>query len=149
MRSTDNSLPNLTRKLLLLVTLVSVIHHLDHILRVDHSGWPFVAQVSPFTYSLLAYPILVSVLVVRRGSWYRVGSLLVLFLFATLAHIFFEPLGDKYHGSNLAGHVGEPNLLGIHSSILGIASVTLAVLLSLLLLVALLSAIRDAQKSDR
>ncbi len=153
MQSTGNSQPKLTLKLLWLVTLLSVIHHVDHILRVDHSGWPFVARISPFTYSLLAYPILMSVLVAGTGSWYRVAGLLVLFLFATLAHIFFEPLRDKYHtwtyGSNLAGHVGEPNLLGIHSNVLGITSVSIAVLLSVLLLMALLSAIGDARKSAR
>lgn len=140
----------LTRRLILVATLLSVIHHVDHILRVDHSGWPFVQRVSPFTYSLLAYPILASLLWARAGSWYRVAGLTVLFLFATSAHIFFEPLRDKFHtwtyGSDLPGHVGEENLLGIHSEILGIGSIIIAVLLSLVLLGALLSAILDAKK---
>jgi hypothetical protein len=36
---------------------VGLLHHTDHVLRFDHSGWPFRASVNPFTFSLLAYPI--------------------------------------------------------------------------------------------
>jgi hypothetical protein len=38
------------------VILIGLIHHTDHVLRVDHSGWPFRADLNPFTFSLLAYP---------------------------------------------------------------------------------------------
>ena len=33
---------------------VGFLHHVDHVLRFDHSGWPFVPQVNAFTYSLLS-----------------------------------------------------------------------------------------------
>jgi hypothetical protein len=33
--------------------LTAVLHHVDHVLRFDHSGWPFKAEVTPFTFSLL------------------------------------------------------------------------------------------------
>ncbi len=42
--------------------IVGLAHHTDHVLRVDHSGWPFLHDVNPFTFSLLAYPILLFVL---------------------------------------------------------------------------------------
>ena len=36
-------------KWLLLATTVALVHHIDHVLRVDHSGWPFLPEVTPFT----------------------------------------------------------------------------------------------------
>jgi hypothetical protein len=30
---------------------VGLLHHIDHVLRVDHSGWPFRSDVNPFTLS--------------------------------------------------------------------------------------------------
>lgn len=139
---------NLSMKLFGLVVVLSVLHHVDHVLRVDHSGWPFLPRVSPFTYSLLAYPILLSIFLARSNSWYRVMGTAVLFLSATLAHIFFEPMQDKFHtwtyGSNLPRHVGEQNLLGYNATWLGVCSVVLAVLLSLTLFLTMLSFIRDA-----
>lgn len=57
MRSFDptTGLSRSTRNLLLLAIVLAVIHHADHVLRVDHSGWPFRAMVTPFTFSLIAY----------------------------------------------------------------------------------------------
>ena len=36
-----------------LVTLFGVLHHMDHVVRGNHSGWPFKEAVTPFTFSLL------------------------------------------------------------------------------------------------
>jgi hypothetical protein len=33
-----------------------VCHRIDHVLRYDHSGWPFRPE-APFTYSFLVYPV--------------------------------------------------------------------------------------------
>ncbi|MBC7892599.1 MAG: hypothetical protein H7Y12_10325 [Sphingobacteriaceae bacterium] len=141
---------NWSEKLLLLAVILSVIHHLDHVLRVDHSGWPFLPRVTPFTFSLMAYPIFISLFLAHSKPWFRVMGTALLFLFATLAHVFFEPFRDKFHtwtyGSNLPGHIGEQNLLGIQSPILGVVSIGLALLLSLSLFGALLSFFRDARK---
>lgn len=35
-----------------------VMHHLDHVVRGNHSGWPFQEEVTPFTFSLLVYALL-------------------------------------------------------------------------------------------
>lgn len=140
-----------SEKLLLLTLFLAVIHHVDHILRIDHSGWPFLPRVSPFTYSLLVYPVFVSLFLTRSHPWYRVVATAGLFLFATLAHIFFEPMQDKFHtwtfGSNLPGHVGEENMLRINSPVLGVLSIVLAALLSLALFITLLAFIRDARRN--
>ena len=32
--------------------IIGLVHHTDHVLRVDHSGWPFRPDVNPFTVSM-------------------------------------------------------------------------------------------------
>ncbi len=140
---------SLSEKLLLLAGGLALIHHIDHILRADHSGFPFQPQVTPFTFSLLVYPIFLLVFLVMSKPWLRVIGTTVLFLFATFSHIFLETPMDQYHtwvyGSNFSGYKGQPNLLGQNSNILGICAVVVTVLLSLTLFMALLSFIRDAR----
>ena len=40
-------------------TIFAFVHHLDHVVRGNHSGWPFEPAVTPFTFSLLIYALLV------------------------------------------------------------------------------------------
>ncbi|HYY59450.1 MAG TPA: hypothetical protein VE842_19135 [Pyrinomonadaceae bacterium] len=138
-------------KLLLLAAALSAVHHVDHVLRADHSGWPFLPQVTPFTFSLLVYPLFLSVFLAGSRPLYRVIGTALLFLFATLSHTFLETPMDQYrtwaYGSNFAGHVGEHNLLGQDSKALGVCAVVVTVLLSLSLLAALMAFVRDARTS--
>jgi hypothetical protein len=140
---------SLSEKLLLVAAALSVTHHVDHVLRADHSGWPFRHEVTPFTFSLLVYPLFLSVLLLKGRHLYRITGTALLFLFATLSHTFLETPQDQYrtwaHGSSFAGHVGEHNLLGQDSWVLGVCAVVVTVLLSLMLLAALLAFIRDAR----
>lgn len=49
------------RKLTILavvVTIFSIGHHIDHIIRGNHVGWPIIPEVTPFTYSLGFYPVI-------------------------------------------------------------------------------------------
>jgi hypothetical protein len=49
-------------------TIFSVLHHVDHVARGNHSGWPFQAEVTPFTFSLLIYAlILPAIFLTARG----------------------------------------------------------------------------------
>ncbi len=49
-------------------TVFSVLHHVDHVIRGNHSGWPFQAEVTPFTFSLLIYGlILPAIYLTARG----------------------------------------------------------------------------------
>ncbi|WP_310397738.1 hypothetical protein [Hymenobacter sp.] len=141
---------SLGMKLLLLALGLAVVHHVDHVLRVDHSGWPFLPRASPFTYSLAVYPVFLVILLARDKPWVRVVGTALLFLAATLTHLTVEPLRDKFHtwayGSNLPGHIGQHNLLGFDSKVLGVASVVLAVLMSLVLFGALLAFVRNARR---
>lgn len=47
------------------ITLLSLGHHLDHLLR-GATGWPFAAEVNPFTYSLVIYPVIAAGLALSR-----------------------------------------------------------------------------------
>jgi hypothetical protein len=49
-------------------TIFSVLHHVDHVARGNHSGWPFQAEDTPFTFSLLIYAlILPAIFLTARG----------------------------------------------------------------------------------
>ena len=41
-----------------IVTVFGMLHHVDHVVRGNHSGWPFREAVTPFTFSLLVYALL-------------------------------------------------------------------------------------------
>jgi hypothetical protein len=141
-----------SEKWLCFTFIVSMLHHIDHILRIDHSGFPFLPRVSPFTYSLFVYPIFLIIALSRNKPWYRVIGTSVLFLFATISHIFFEPMKDKFHtwayGSNLKYHIGEQNMLGYNSKLLGVCSIALAILLSLSLLMTLILFVKDVRQNS-
>ena len=40
----------------MLATFMSLGHHLDHVLRGNHVGWPLTEHPTPFTYSV--YPLI-------------------------------------------------------------------------------------------
>jgi hypothetical protein len=57
---TENT--SLTRMFYLFVLLPAVLgaaHHVDHVVRGNHVGWPVSPEVNAFTYSLAIYPLLV------------------------------------------------------------------------------------------
>jgi hypothetical protein len=62
------------RRLYLLIALAAILsvgHHVDHVIRGNNVGWPIDSEVNAFTFSLLIYPlILVGLLLYRAG---RVG----------------------------------------------------------------------------
>ena len=52
-------------RLVLVITGLSVCHHVDHVLR-GVTGWPLAGGFNPFTMSLLVYPAVVAGLVLSR-----------------------------------------------------------------------------------
>lgn len=137
-------------KLLLLAMVLGVLHHADHVLRFDHSGWPFVPRVSPFTFSLLFYPIALTALYARQSPKLRLGLVAFLFVTVQAAHTFLEPPSSQY-GVWARGYSREPwallrpNLLHVHSPAMGVLSVAVAIALSLALLAALVGFVREAR----
>ncbi len=48
--------------------LLSLGHHLDHVIRGNQVGWPLIPDVTPFTYSLGIYPLLLLGLFLYRAG---------------------------------------------------------------------------------
>jgi hypothetical protein len=40
------------------IMLFGVGHHIDHVIRGNHVGWPLTPEVNAFTFSLLSYPFI-------------------------------------------------------------------------------------------
>jgi hypothetical protein len=53
------TLPPRAYLLFALATLLGLTHHVDHVIRGNHVGWPITPEVNPFTYSLAIYPLVV------------------------------------------------------------------------------------------
>jgi hypothetical protein len=137
--------------MLLAVVGLAFLHHVDHVLRADNSGWPFTADVTPFTISLLVYPIFaIDFLLLRGRPWVRIGLVAVLFVVLQVTHAVFEPPSHQYGTwadgtSSIPRALGQPNLLEVASPFLGALSVAVSGLLSLAVLLALVLLVRDAR----
>lgn len=94
--------------------ILSAMHHVDHVIRGNHSGWPFQTEVAIFTFSLLIYAlILPGIHLTARG--YKIASyhlFVALGVLALLGSVHFVPAGghetpirDIYliYGNPLAG----------------------------------------------
>jgi hypothetical protein len=132
--------------MLLGVVALAVLHHLDHVLRADNSGWPFTPDLTPFTISL-------DFLLLRHRPWIRVGLVAVLFVALQVTHAIVEPPADQYgtwaNGTSGVPHaLGRPNLLDTASPVLGALSVAVSSLLSLTVLAALVLLTREARTNQ-
>lgn len=99
--------------LALLTTLFGVGHHVDHVIRGNHVGWPLIPEVTPFTYSLGFYPFIAIgfylYLSGRTTPTYWAFLTGVGFFFVGLAHfgpVAVEPPADILgpYSSALAGY---------------------------------------------
>ena len=99
--------PKLRRWILLTlasVFLFGALHHVDHLVRGNHVGWPAIGEVNPFTYSLMAYPLFaLGLAVMARGrvwaGYWFVYSVLTLALVGTTHFVppfIAEPIQDIY-----------------------------------------------------
>ncbi|MGH2654712.1 MAG: hypothetical protein ACRDHV_10255 [Actinomycetota bacterium] len=140
---------------LLVVVGLAFLHHVDHVLRADNSGWPFTPDVTAFTVSLVVYPIfLLDFLTLRKRTWIRVGLVAVLFVALLAVHAVFETPADQYgtwaNGVSSVAHAqGRPNLLEIASPALGVISVAISIALSAAVLVALVLLLGEARRTGR
>ncbi|GAA1750513.1 hypothetical protein [Kocuria aegyptia] len=55
-------------ELILIALVLAVGHHLDHIIRGNHVGWPLTAEVNAFTFSLIIYPLILTGLALSRAG---------------------------------------------------------------------------------
>ena len=73
-----------------------LMHHTDHVIRGNHSGWPFEAEVTPFTFSLLIYALILPgiYLTARRRSIPGYHLFVAILGLALLDFVHFVPTGD-------------------------------------------------------
>lgn len=62
---------NILYRLTYLAAVMSLGHHVDHVIRHNSVGWPLTDDVNAFTMSLLIYPVIVTGLLLYRAA--RVG----------------------------------------------------------------------------
>jgi hypothetical protein len=131
----ERGLPPLAYVLFALATLLGLAHHVDHVIRGNHVGWPITPHVNPFTYSLLIYPLIVTGLVGsltgRAGAryWSLVmlagGGMLVFFHLSPWA---VEPPSDVIlpYSNPLFGYVAFAVLLALIGVVFAGAAYSLA-----------------------
>jgi hypothetical protein len=120
------------------VTIFGIFHHLDHIVRGNHSGWPFQEEVSPFTFSLLIYALLLPGLYLtlrsRLIAGYWLFTAVVLFAVVTLAHFVGadreQPIRDIYavYASPVWGFLALVDLAAINLGLAVLAGVSILAL---------------------
>lgn len=136
------------------VVVLALLHHTDHVLRGDHSGWPFKDEFTPFTISLIIYPIALVVFWQRSRPWLRVGLMALVYVATQAAHLLVELPGDQYgmwatNSSTVDDTLGDPNLLGIESEALGFVAASISILLSIAMIVTLILLSREARRPNR
>ncbi len=113
-----------------------LMHHADHVVRGNHSGWPFQAEVTPFTFSLLIYALILPgiYLTARRRSIPGYHLFVAVVGLALLGFVHFVPTGDYeapiqdiymvYEGP-LAGKLALVVLAGLITSVAALGIVAL------------------------
>jgi len=135
-RAIAAGLDGVTFWLLTTAFVLSALHIADHVLRVDHSGWPFRPEVTPFTFSLLAFPMLLFALFgSRRLYWWRWSLLLAAIVATVFAHVAIETPPMQFamwaHNQSSDPHQqGFQNIPHMESPTLGIVAMILAMALN-------------------
>ena len=113
-----------------------LMHHADHVIRGNHSGWPFQAEVTPFTFSLLIYAlILPGIYLTDRGRSIPGYHLFVAVVgLALLGFVHFVPTEDHeapirdiymIYESPLAGMLALVVLAGLIASVAALGAVAI------------------------
>lgn len=154
-RARASGLDHATIALLTASLSLAILHHADHVLRVDHSGWPFRPEVTPFTFSLLAYPMILFALFGPRRLFGLRLLLLALGTACTLyAHTAFESPAMQFamwaENRSLDPHAaGLHNLPDVRSPTLGTVAVVVSMALNVTALVATGSMLRQYVRLGR
>ena len=120
-------------------TAFGIMHHVDHVIRGNHSGWPFEQDVTPFTFSLLIYALLLPGLYLTTKERFMAGYWLFTALvgLALVVWVHFIPTGDyeapiediyAIYGSPLAGLLAVVVLAGLVISLATLATAAIQTL---------------------
>jgi len=112
-------------------TVFGVLHHTYHVIRGNHSGWPFQEAVTPFTFSLLIYALILPGLYLTAGgrmiTRYHLFVALVGLALVFAVHFLGEgheaPIQDIYevYGSPAAGLLALGVLAALFISLAALA----------------------------
>ena len=58
LREGDQPVPQRLVGLMVVILLFGIGHHVDHIIRGNHVGWPLAPEINAFTFSLFSYPFI-------------------------------------------------------------------------------------------
>src|ERR671917_127099 len=120
-------------------TIFAFVHHLDHVVRGNHSGWPFEPAVTPFTFSLLIYALLVPGLYLTAkgrliaGYWLFtavLGLTLLIWVHFVPTRDYEAPIRDIYgvYGSPVVGFLAVADLIMLIASAVALAGVAIQAL---------------------
>src|ERR687890_2029866 len=120
------------------VTIFGFFHHVDHVVRGNHSGWPFEEVVTPFTFSLLIYALLLPGLYMswrgRLMGGYWLFTAVVLLALVISVHFVGEtreaPIRDIYavYESPVVGFLALTDLTVLIASLVVLAGLAIQAL---------------------
>ena len=102
------------------VTVFGALHHLDHALRGNHVGWPLSDAVTPFTFSLGVYLLLLPGLYLtpRGKAWAGYWLLVSVLTLALVVWVHFGPSPEAESLPEVYGPWGNALLGGLAVAIL-------------------------------
>ena len=114
------------------VTAFGVLHHVDHAIRGNHVGWPLSDAVTPFTFSLGVYLLLLPglYLTMRGQAWAGYWLLVSLLTLALVVWVHFGPSPDAESLPEVYGPWGNALLGGIAVAVLFALLASLVALLA-------------------
>ena len=120
------------------VTIFGFFHHVDHVVWGNHSGWPFEEELTPLTFSLLIYALLLPGLYLtwrgRLMAGYWLFAAAVLLALVTSVHFVGEereaPIRDIYavYDSPVVGSLALADLTALIASLVVLAAVAIQAL---------------------
>jgi hypothetical protein len=123
--SNDTALTPLLYAFVAVPTVLGAAHHVDHIIRGNHVGWPITAEVNAFTYSLAIYPLIAVSLYLAVTDRVEARYMTVFFAFSAAILAFFhispwavEPPQDVIgpYGNPVVGYLAFGILLALIAS---------------------------------
>jgi hypothetical protein len=119
--------------------IFGILHHVDHVVRGNHSGWPFQEEVTPFTFSLLIYALLVPGLyLTAKGHlmaryWLftaLLGLTLLVWIHFVPTRYHEAPIRDIYgvYDSPVVGFLAVADLMALIASVVVLVGVAIRAL---------------------
>ena len=120
-------------------TIFGILHHVDHVVRGNHSGWPFEEVVTPFTFNLLIYALLLPGLYLTAkgrlmaGYWLFtavLGLTLLVWVHFVPTRVYEAPIRDIYgvYDSPVVGFLAVADLTVLIASAAVVAGVAIQAL---------------------